>query len=1160
MPFPSALTAAQYNTLRGNPNPSYNAAQYMILNPNTIVFRALVNGTPSGTSFAQVSWDNASIGAYTDVLLNQTVYISSTTDLRSAEFVGRVRLAPTSNILYINETSVPIQDNWYITVIRDWRVFDRLARQVTTTQYKDYNITYRLPSPYINGLQSAYVGVCGAGQTTVSFDFTPSATPIASGASISAWLWTIPSGVSITSGSTTTQDITVSVDAGTNDWIQVRATDSNGQAGYFRFRVCSVPNDFTSVITPAFTGASLAADENGWNGTVTAFDGVDAILDNTQCIIFDVERYNGVEENIVTNIRFVGRFRKETDNTTSDPVYSQLKQVTYELEGALGQFSRIEHLPFTLLSKVSPTKFDELKDLSVWRSIAYTLYWHTTFLELYALSFDSTDDTFLYLALPTQGGNILNVVQDLAVSINGVLESAASGECQVVRNAIYLTGAQRSALTTVADFDERDIISIDSLELELVETTGKVQASGGFFNSTSKQVTPLLSLAPGIAQGIGADTSNFTRQILASNVPAATAQSELNARAGHEYERQRRGATLLSLTLPDGYHWITPSVHQWYTWAIAADDTTGGRVYTASDRWQCINVSVDHDNISGAKNVQATFQLETSGTPGQYVPYPVPGNTPPAIVVTPPLPPFTNFPTLPTLILPTIPTEDDIPPIVNILSDGNTAIRWDASSVWLTTNLFTAPTPNWTDITPVDGMAYTSVQWARLGSKGIYVLANDGTDSYVYYSADASSPNLTYTTSDTISGIYNVLRTTGTAGEVYAYAAGSGSWSETFDFTVDDGGWSARPVFSGTPGTYAPGAGWDDGDFRSSSGSAFYRGVEIEKTFSSAAITGISFTFNLTIGAYVAGSYGVVRIESPSPTIRAQISRNSAVSGSGQSLGFSGSLPGSTTITLFLHSSVQSSASYSGAALITSCTVDGVGANPFGGSGNSTSVHSTDFAATFGTARTVGTAAGAFGGFDTVKAVGSTVLAGANLQTKGATSGGVFSNYGMAMPASAQPQALWIPRYAFGSTSVSNTSGTLDFLVSSGTLSANAALWKNENGTMTDITPLQGGVGGVAVSAGHVAMPWKSGSRIAGVFSYPTGMRLKVSTTTGSSWTDRGALSDDALYIRYRNSDTTMNQLYIANGTNILVSADHGATLLTRIAPNGSITRGIEVY
>jgi len=371
MGFPTALTSGQYDKLQGTSlvNPSYWASEFVVFGSNVQVMTARVNGATTGTSYAQITYDGAA-GAYADIQANSLILISATNDPRAAYFVGRARLdentgvVANATIINLNESSIPVADNDYIFAIRDFRLFDRLSRQVGLTQYSDWNIGYRLPAPYITGIQSAYANVVSGSPEGYTIAFTPTGNPIASGATInnSTWHWIVPTDTgtaTFTVGSNTSQNPTIRFGAGYSDWVTVYVADDTTFSGFFHFYVAAVPSDYSSVIAPYVANVSLILNENGWDGTLDAFSGVDELIDNTLCIVFDIETYNGTQASLLNNVRFVGRIRKENNQTTADETYNQLQQASYELEGLIAQFSRVEHLPFTLRNDDSPTVFIE---------------------------------------------------------------------------------------------------------------------------------------------------------------------------------------------------------------------------------------------------------------------------------------------------------------------------------------------------------------------------------------------------------------------------------------------------------------------------------------------------------------------------------------------------------------------------------------------------------------------------------------------------------------------------------------------------------------------------------------------------------------------------------------------------------------------------------
>lgn len=1136
MPFPVELTSDQLELLHsdGTEQRAYYSSEFVVFGSNRVVFKALVNGAPaSSSSYAQITFDGVTVGAYADILANQVVLIGVDSDIRKATFTGRVRrngagVVSTSTILYVNETSSVIPDNANIWVLNDFRLFDRLSRQVGLVQYSDYDISYSLPAPYITGLQSGYGNVVSGSPVGYTQAFAPTGNPIASGATInnSTWVWNFPTAtgtVTYTVGSSTSQNPTVRFGSGYSDWATVQVTDSNGKVGYFHFYVAAIPANWSSVITPALTGANIETNENGWNGSLDAFDGVDELLDNTFCMVLDIEYYQDVEAYITSRVKFIGRIRKENNQTTSDPDYTRLEQATYDLEGPISQFSRVEHLPFTMrLVAGTPTVFDTMQNLSIWRGIAYSLCWRSTFLELFALSFDSTDNTFLYPLLPTQGGNILAIIQDLAVSINAVLQIAPTGEAQIVRDATYLSTAQRNALETVADFDtQQDAIDF-TLELEEVDTTGRIQAYGGYYNPLSGIVTALLSLAPGVAQAIGADTPTFSRNVLSATSNQAVAKAELNTRAGNEYELKRRANPLLTAVLPDGYNFITPSANQWYTWTIAASENTGGRAYTTADRWLCIGGSQQHDGGAGTKAIQYTFRLESQGTPGQNIVLPAPDEVNPALPIIPPLPAYPSFPPLPPIYMPPIPTPDDTPPYTPPapIANGNIVGVISDIQAWNTYNLLLTSTPAYQEITPdpFDGLEMTCFQWVGLGFNGAYALGNDGTDSVFFYTADGTVPSPIWTTTN-LTGVYTVIRPTSTAGGVYVL--GRQLTSNPADL------WE---LVDGTHGTITSRTDTE---------------IVVEAT---ETIPGTWYAILMTAGDDICSVITDIdetqassefyndcgepfNLGSPHPVSSLPIcARMIEVLTNG----------GANTVTFTFASDG-------------SCGDEATNYN---------TVYSTDYGTTFASPEIIAAPTTCM---DTVK-VGKVALVGAAGQVYKADDGGAYSAYGDPLPADFIPSAIWIPFYEFGSISVANDSADPDYVIVSSALDTDDEsmyLVTDAGTTFNAITPIVSAVKGLGVSPDCISMPFKSGKRMACVLNFSGTRKLitSIDIGTGDTFTSRGAVASGARSVRFRRGDLTLSQLAIGDGaTGVLVSQNLGATLQTKPNPGEDAILLVEFF
>lgn len=231
MPFlTAALSGGNLTNLRGK---TYATTRSLAYCPNTTVFVCRPSSSVPTGVFGEFSYNTVTTGAYTDVKVGMKIFVTTTTSLRNPLWVGRIRKAPTSSILYVNEASISLQSSYYVTVVNDYDLFPKLPKVTSSVVYMDWDLAYLAPAPLVSGLQSSYVNTVASG--SASFAFAPTGTATANGASISSWLWDVADG-SITIGTTTTQNITASFPQG-HRWVRVTVTDSNGVTNYFVFEV-----------------------------------------------------------------------------------------------------------------------------------------------------------------------------------------------------------------------------------------------------------------------------------------------------------------------------------------------------------------------------------------------------------------------------------------------------------------------------------------------------------------------------------------------------------------------------------------------------------------------------------------------------------------------------------------------------------------------------------------------------------------------------------------------------------------------------------------------------------------------------------------------------------------------------------------------------------
>lgn len=1152
MAFNTELTSDQLGTLRGTSAlaPFYAGSIYLSTCPNENVYTARVNQASFTASFAQVTYDGGS-GTLADIVDGMTVLISHTNDRSKAFFTGRIRKTPSMTVLYINETSAPIADNDYIFVLDDFAIRDKLGRMVSGVLKHDYEINFRQLPPVIYGLKSAYADNIDTITEVYEIVFPLTALAATSGATIDSWVLDFADGT-ITDGDETTPTVTVEFEEGFR-WIYITSIDDGARSTTRKIPVWAHGPNYTPELINAGNIQVTASVAGGVDATITAFAGVDSILDNTLVVAWSVDEiYQDFEGSLVgNNIAFVGRLRKHTDTTRTDEEAVIDSERQYTIEGALTQLARIEQLPYEMLNKASsPTLFGQIVNMTLWRGIVYLLAECSTFLELHSLYLEDTSNTYL---APTRNpvGNILNAINDLAGSVNSAVQINYSGNCEIVLDLRMGTTSQRNTAVNVADWNASDILDIQ-YEHSHVRTIGRLKASGGSYNSVSNQYATFESLAPGVAQDYPEGSSSLDRQVLTANAAGTVAQLELNTRAGNAFERAQENDTL-TVTFPDGYHSVLiPALNQWHTFTV--DDDAINIHLDDTIRWLLTEVTISHNSAEGTKEVRAVFNRESVGSPGQTVVFPVPAEVPLLEPTFPPFQPYDMYPIDMGDILGADPIIVYAPVGNEIPTDGNALIVYTAAHCLVVVNAINNPTPGTRDATPT---LHGAIMEAKLGAgKDAYLLETDGETSWVHYTEDIFAGEVVWVVTE-ITGHYTELDTTATQGEVYIY--GRSGVCADYVITFDSMGDSPYTILEGSIDT---GTGWMGSDALTGeiiSGDVFEMLINIPVD-EGCEIASVYFRYNASntrpiqdVGLqanYYDADDNVLR-NAGNPSL------SGAADGTWRE--FSDMPPGGLTGVAYIKLQLNwAGASIYGVDAVMDEITIGVGGG-VGGDGETR--FSDDFAVTFASAEAVGTVPGEFTGLATSK-IGSQILVSGFGQTTKASDGGSYADYGTAHAQG----AYFIPRYIFSSTSSGNTGASPEYLLFAPELDSGESMWRVTAGgnTFFDVTPIRSGTEGLAVGHRCTAMFWRTGYKIVAIAEFGGSVRRLCCTDDGgATWTFSGTLDGDSVALTTRKSDTASKQVFIGNGPNLGICFDAFAATPLISNRNLGLTDniiGVQVY
>jgi hypothetical protein len=877
MAFADELTSDQIVDLRDD---IYWESLNVAYVPNTVIFQALTDQAIVSGVFAEFAYDTVTVGAYTDIRVGQTVFITTTTSLRNPIWAGRVRKTPTSSILYINETAIVLQTGWYVTVIDDYRLWEKLMYVAPDgTFYVDWDLAYAAPAPVIYNLQNAYINPAESG--SASFSFAPLANAIADGASITTWLWEVADGT-ITDGSDSTQDITASFPQGFRH-VRLTVTSSNGQTNFIVFRVWVG----TTYIIPNIQAPQLSAElESGFNVTLQGYHTdqttiLRSLLDETFVCLYSTEY---LSPTIVSNIDFVGRLANEDSTSRGDEVHSEIQEVSFEIQGVGAQLSALSAPQFRLEDSTSPSIWGQIVKPTPTRLIAHMATRLSTLSNICAVQFNSDNDVYIDKSLQneeTSAGAGMARMSD--ITINARLNHAPTGEIRIERDAFWLDSSAKSALTTVMNFDwdEGDLLEF-AIKVVYKESVGEVVVAASRYNRATGKVDYFTSSAPPTAQGNGEFVKKQDGLLLQEGVSDSEAITDLNERAGALYALSQPLIKLRATFFDSWRNVLIPTCFQWYTFALPSASNTRGLVFTASQRWMLVSISRDIDIETGRNVTIGEFILEPDTGAAQILGSIIPDAVTPALPSIPAINAYAAFPPNPLINYPTDdPGDFDLQPID--YSSGyqmNSPLPQDAAQEaannagepgCITYNVFFNNSSNLTGFTTQLGEDYT------ITVKGDAQISSDG-------------------------------------------------WVQHINFGASLQGFTIVTPF----GTQIPGQGIGTGD-GVSGGIAGIRSAFVERVIASSALTSITATFDLVKGTFDAVT--PVAIIFINGVIQASVNPADITDGNNKTLVWSGALSGVTDISVQIVCSYDNVLPYtfSGSALLKSLVITGTGTNPFTG-------------------------------------------------------------------------------------------------------------------------------------------------------------------------------------------------------------------------------------
>jgi hypothetical protein len=806
--FPSPLSSPQKATARTS---GYWARVLACLNDNAVVFQAQASESITDAPFITFSWDNATVGAFGDVWEGMTCFISSTTDIRDFKYRGRVRLAPSATHFFIDENATVLNDNDYITVIRDVEMNARIRRDTLV----DSSIAYRDLPPTTTDLPMAIVLYDSDDDGQVTYTTIQDGVPVdADATTVDIWAWDVSGGGTSSIDDPTLQNPTFTFEAGYHYLIRAIFEDDNGTENYQISHVYAVNRTLTAPVVQAVVAGSIQGSlDDGWTASLTAYADVSTMLDRTHVAVWSIEHFgDNSSDPFVSNVLMNGRIRSDSIQTEGSAEAGRIQQVTFSVEGLTAYLRRLRIPNDIIRPDATPAQWGEIKEPNPWRMTVYALWVYTTLTNICSVSVE--DGAFADWQIGGQprgidGGFTLDVLNSILETIHAAPNYSPSGEIHFAQTVSYKD--DRSGVQTIMAFELQDTREYN-VDRDSSNTVAQSIAFGGVFNSVSNVVVLYTAQAPSIVYGDGADTRELTREILVADSTAVEASAEIGLRASNDFAFNNP-KPLASLSLFDSYAGLMiPTNFQRWANIFPASSNTRGIAYTSTDYFQLQSVSLTI-NANGTIDVSPEMYGETSFDDAQVLAALLPNNL---SNMNPVLPVLPNDPAFPTDPLENYPTDDpgldDLQPI-----DPDSAAQ--------------AYTPF-----PPDAAAAAAAKQGKAGCKVLQLLFSNGSNTTSSWTTVLNDPYLL-----TITGSTQI----------------STGFETCSNLAINDGGWTASDA-GGNPnpnfGFYDAGVGLAP----HSPDKAFYF---IREATPGLSITSITFTFNETVTDFRFGRQGGAAID-----------------------------------------------------------------------------------------------------------------------------------------------------------------------------------------------------------------------------------------------------------------------------------------------------------
>ncbi len=593
------------------------------------IFKARVNMPVPTYPANSLDFDGVTLGVYGDVLPGMTL-ILGTTD--GADDLGRVRVKSSeSDNIRISRSSkgtedgtVAIQDNAYITVLDDYRVWAKLPYfdLDNGVDFKDGNLAPGDNNTNIPPVSNCGPGFAGFTDTVMTVQFprggVNSSYAMADATTISTFLWDVGDGT-ITVGTSASAVITATFPPGFR-WVSLTVTDSNGKTHISRCPVLAVDPD--DDVTYRGISGNQRLQINGQTLEIDLPANLPRVdyPDGTLVMFWWDEAASPGDRD---HMKFIGWIDKENYSVGRNKT-GLLKKATITCLDVSGRLNILPGFPQALERDVGEDigQWSYMPDLDMNKSLHYLLHWHSTALELADFILPANGDDYNAMRIDASGATLFQQVDSQAQKMvpDHLLTCNSQGQLQVRRNWMYDDVGERPTADPIITEGFWNDLSFEYNRHPRVHVlrSGAVLASEAY--DENEEIPLAFCVAPGVAEAFGQGT---TEQI--ENEGLALTQIELNRCEGHRYALLNSRYGEFKLSDPSGVSFwdYEPALMNRVQLQVSATMAMQRSLdFTAKNGLvKSVEVSYSSSNRGTLVTASLTMQMEDSGYPAKtYIP------------------------------------------------------------------------------------------------------------------------------------------------------------------------------------------------------------------------------------------------------------------------------------------------------------------------------------------------------------------------------------------------------------------------------------------------------------------------------------------------------------------------------------------------------------